>query len=366
MHYYVMKTGLPMFDTCRAYALALIIERLARQANAIEDVTIQDTGTLYLIDGPDVEELTAGSTTGLLDDLLVPTDGWCGALLTTGRTPREERLKPASRKRLENKIANVGKVVLECQTLLSTFAKPTPVELRSRSGTGWQSIPASLDVAASKGIRRAKCSGYSEGEQLFAPLDQWAVGLIGGAHFIRWTWAGGNYIGLLAMPQSMTMRDHHVVKTVADSGYLCGTSTATAAAHYAVQLVNALRQHRADLSSYADRYAALAVQAMTYSGNQWKPQTGTIFPLEYPMRLVESSLFISANVLDVWNHLFRWGSVRGNEMLATTLAEFLGQPSLETFERYAHIHLRMSITDGNRRPFPPYQDEWMKEVLRYV
>lgn len=366
MHYYVMKTGLPMFDACRAYALALIIERLTREADAVEDVTIQDAGTLYLVDGPDVEDLTAGSTTGLFDDLLVPTDGWCGVLLTTGRTPREERLKPASRKRLENKIANTGKVVLDWQALLSTFAKPTPVELRSRSGTDWESIPASLDVAASKGIRRAKRSGYSEGEQLFAPQDQWAVGLIGGAHFIRGTWAGGNYVGLLATPQSVTMRDHHAVRTVADSSYLCGVSTATAAAHYAVQLVNALRQHRADLSLYADRYAALAVQTMTYSGSQWKAQTGIIFPLEYPMRLVESDLSISADVLDVWNHLFRWGSVRGNEMLALTLAEFLGQPSLETFERYARIHLRMTVTDRSRRPFPPYQIEWMKEVLRYV
>jgi hypothetical protein len=366
MPYYVMKTGLPMFDACRAYGLALTVERLAQAVYAVEDVTIADHGPFYLVNGPKADDLAAVSPTGLFDDLLTLTDGWCGALLTTGRATKAERLKPASRSNLEKKIENVKHKILDFKTWLGDFEQPLSIELGASSGKEMESLPASLDVSASKGIRRVKRNGYGEGEQLYAPLVQWAIGLLGGAHFIRWAWAGKDYAGLLATPQSVTMRGHHNVKSIADSGYLCSTSTTTVAAHYAVRLANALSQRKSDQASYADRYAALIVQTMTYSGNQWKAQTGTIFPIEYLMRLVDSNLVMSAEVLNLWDHVFRWGSVKGNEMLALTLAEFLGQPSIEAFQQHAIVHLRMTITDGDRRPFPPYQEDWMKEVLRYV
>lgn len=366
MHYYVMKTGLPMFDACRAYGLALVVERLAKATDALEDVTIQDLGTLYLVQGPEIQRLTVEPTIGVFDELLVPSDGWCGVLVTTGRTPREENLKPRSRKRVESRIKDVGEVIHDYQSLLRVFTEPAPMELRSQSGDEWESIPAALDVAASKGIRRAKLDGYTEGRQLLAPTAHWAVGVLGGAHFVRSAWAGGDYARLLATPEFITLTSHHYIRSILNAVSLCGVSTDTVAAHYAVQLAHAIQKRRADRSIYADRYDSLIVQTLTYSGNQWKAQTGTTFPLQYMMQLIASDISVASELLSVWNRLFRWGSVKGYEALALTLAEFLGQPSLESFERHARVHLKMGMEKQKRQSFPRYQEEWMREVLRHV
>jgi len=366
MPYYVMKTGLPMFDACRAYGLALIIERLAQAGDAVEDVIIEDIGPLYLVHGPAAENLPTAMHRGIADDLLVLTDGWCGVFLTTGRATGVGRLKPASRSNLEKKVKNARNCICNSTSWLRDFQQAYPIELATSSKKGFESLPASLDVSASKGIRRAKRSGYGEGEQLYVPTAHWAVGLIGGAHFIRWAWAGKDYAGLLIAPKFVTMRDHHHIKAAAKNNYLCGTSTVTVSAHYAVQLAKAFGRRKADQSAYADRYDSLVVQTMTYSVNQWKAQTGTVFPLEYPMRLIERDLGVADEVFTVWDHLFRWGSVKGNEMLALTLAEFLAQPDPATFEQYARVHLKMTIADEKRRPFGPYKEEWIKEVLHHV
>lgn len=366
MPYYVTRTGLPMFDTCRAYGLALIIERLAQKSGATEDVTITDMETTYLIHGPPTHELLQADEEVAFDGLFAVNDGWCSTLLTTGRTPKAERLKPASRVNLQKKVQDVQKLLFDFKSWLKEFEQPITIELRSSGGKGFESLPGSLDVSASKGIRRAKLNGYSEGEQLFVPEIDWAISLFGNSHFVRSSWAGGDFASLLAMPQFITMSDQHNLKSITEKQYLCNISTSTVAAHYAIQLAAAIQQNRSNRSAYANRYSNLVVQTMTYSGKMWKPSNGTIFPLQYPMMLVENDLAISANVFGLWNHLFRWGRVKGNEKLALTLAEFLGQPSLKTFEEHAKVHLRMTITKEQRRIFSPYQEDWMKEVLRYV
>jgi hypothetical protein len=366
MSYFVMKTGLPMFDACRAYGLALLLDRLAQEAGATEYVRVEDVGAFYTVHAPEVEEFASVSTSGLFDDLLVIINGWCGVFLTTGRATGEARLKPKSRKKLEAKIARVAQTIDDVSKLLAPFSEPSPIELRISKRGGFETLPASLDVSASKGIRRAKRDGYSEGEQLFVPQEQWAIGLLGGAHFIRWTRAGGNHVGLLPTPQSLTLRNHLDVRAIADVGFLCGVGVKTAAAHYAVRLAEALRECRVRQAAFDASYGTLVIQAMAFAGGQWKPQSGGLFPLEFPMHLAEGEPEISGEIFSLWDHLFRWGSVQGNENLALTLADFLAQPSLETFERHARTHLRMTLADERRRPFSPYQNQWMKEVLRYV
>jgi len=366
MYYYVTKTGLQTFDACRAYGLALLLERLALNVDAPDDVAIHDVGPFYHILGPSINELGPTLPPNVLDDLFVVTNGWCGVFLTTGRTPEPDKLKPQSRKRLEGKITDVHSVFGNLKKLLNTFTKPIAIDLISSKGKGRESIPASLDPAASKGNRRTKRDGYSTGEQLFGPREQVAIGVFGGAHFIRWVWAGGGFTALLPLPQRVTIHDHRSIKAITDNNYLCRCSNITAAAHYAVQLAEALRRRRADKAVYADRYSALAIHSMAFSGNQWKAQSGSVFPLDYLIELLHGNLSISADIYDLWDRLFRRRSVRGNEMLAVTLADFLAQPSLENLGRYVSIHLRMTVTDPKRRPFALYQEHWMQEVLRYV
>jgi hypothetical protein len=162
------------------------------------------------------------------------------------------------------------------------------------------------------------------------------------------------------------MRNHRRVKAVTDHGYLCSLSMGTVAAHYAIHLASTICHHRTSLSVFADRYSALVVHTLSFAGQQWKASNGTFFPLEYPMRLIDNSPPISAEVYNLWNHVFRWGSIKGNERLALALAEFLSQPTLDTFEQFSRVHLKMTTVDEARRPFPPYEEEWMKEVLHHV
>ena len=365
MYYYVTKTGLQTFDACRAYGLALLLERLALSVDASEDVTIHDVGPFYRIFGPSINELDQTLPQNVLDDLLVVTNGWCAAFLTTGRTPESENLRPPSRKRLEGKIADIQSIFGNLKKLLSVLTEPIAIDLISSKGKERESIPASLDPAASKGHRRAKRDSYSEGEQLFVPREHAAIGAFGGAHFIRWTWTGGGLTALLPLPQRVTIHDHRSVKAISDSNYLCRCSDIAAAAHYAVQLADALRR-RVNGSKYSDQYSALAIHSMAFSGNQWKAQSGGLFPLDYLIELLRGNQSISADIFNLWNYLFRWGSVRGNEILAITLADFLAQPSIENLVRYVSIHLRMTLTDPKRRQFAPYHERWMQEVLQHV
>jgi len=360
MLYYVTKTGLPKFDSCRAYGLALILRQLANKKR----VTITNTGNLYLIDGPEMDDFIANPSFD--SSLFALSDGWCSTLLTTGRTPKAERLKPKSKDNIQKEIVSVQEVIYEFKIWLKQFQHPSVIEIKSSISKGFSSLPASVDAVASKGTRREKRRGYSEGEQLFVPIIDWALSLFGHAHFVRSAWAGGDYASLLPIPQFVKLNDHRNLKATLDTQFLCTLSATTVAAHYAIQWINGVRKQKSSQSIYSDRYDSLVVQTMTYSGNNWKPSNGTIFPLDYPIQLVEDNLAISAEIFDVWNHVFRWGSVKGNEMLALTLAKFLSQPTLTTFEEHAKVHLRMSITDDKRRKYGVYQEEWLKEILQYV
>ncbi len=366
MFYFVMKTGLPMFDACRAYGLAVILEELSIQAEAVEQVHIEDLGVFYQLSGADAKTLLSVESIEALDYLLAPSNGWCGTLLTTARSPKLSRVKPKSYKALEEVIAEVKRVLGDLPRWLPTLSQPLTCEIRISNRKGLQSIPGSLDVSAFKGIRRLKLDGYTEGEKIHVPEEQWVLGLVGGANFIRWTWAGGNYAGLLPAPQSVLLRNHQDIRIVANADYLCGVSTITAAAHYAVQLTEALRQRQASQVRTANHYTNIIIQSMAFAGNQWKAMSGSLFPLDFPLSLLERDLNIAANIFDQWNSLFRWGSVRGNETLAVMLADFLAQPSLDSFEQYARIHLRMTLADERRRHYSPYQTEWMEEILNYV
>lgn len=365
MPYYVMKSGLPMFDACRVYGLALLIDLLMQAADEIDDVIIQDVDTFYLVDAPPMDVLIQADTEHFFEPYFALTDGWCSAFLTTARSPIAENVKPASRRNVEKKIAEVQATLGNIRNVLENFSAPKFLDL-STSATNRQTIPSSLDLSAAKGIRRPKLDGYSEGEQLFTEPEHVSVAMFGAAHFIRWAWAGGDYVGLLVTPRLVTLSSHHAIKAVTDGHYLCSTSATTVVAHYAVHIAEALRQKKVDFSVFSDKYELLIAQSMSYSGNQWKAKAGAIFPLHYLLRLVESDLMVSDHLFDLWDHTFRWGSVKGNEQLSLTLASFLSQPSLTTFENYVRTHLRMNIADEKRRPFAPYQNEWMKEVLKYV
>jgi hypothetical protein len=368
MFYYVMKTGLPMFDACRAYGLALILEKLRQAVDANEDVTIQDAGAMYLLNGPSADDLADASTVRLFDDLITLNDGWSRVLLTISRRTQVNRLA-GTRTQVEDKIGAVRQILENPLNVLAVFKTATVCDLVSGKRKGYETVFGSMDVSAFKGFREPKLDTYTEGGELSAPKEHWAIALLGGANLIYWSFAGDDYAGLLPSPQFVMLYNHREVKRIVESGFVNRVSMATVAAHYAVRLADALRQRRASKLATSDRYSDLIIQTLSSvgKGQAWKAQSGSLFPMEFPMSLVNSNETTAAEILKLWDTLFRYGNKKGKEAVAITLADLIAQPSLENAELHFRVHLRASLKkDEPELRGILYQTHWLQEVMQHV
>lgn len=364
MLYYVMKSGLPMFDACRAYGLGMVIEQLSAVAEADEDVLLTDVGHMYVISGPDVNSLTNTVPHGLFDNLLVVERGWEKMLLTFKGSPLRTK-----------KMATVQRILSRVEQLLTFHAEPRMVQFTTSREKG-ETIPSVLEIAATQGLRGHSSTSYIE-KPLCVNELHWVPGMLGGAHLIRWSNWGANkndrskqIIALLPSPKKITFVSHREIRAMADVGYPCRISTQTVAAHYAVMWILSSARFQASQSRYSDTYGVLIVQALSKTGegssSTWKVQKGDLFPFSYLARLLEDDVHLASQLLNEWSRVFRWGSVKGYERLALTLAEFLEYPGIEMLEDHIKVLLRVTVIDEGRRPFPPYHEEWMQEVLKHV
>jgi hypothetical protein len=197
--------------------------------------------------------------------------------------------------------------------------------------------------------------------------------LLGGANFIYWTWIGGKFddkAGLLPVPQSITLTNHRQIKSIAEAGKLSRVSMAVVAAHYAVRLADAIRGKRATRTIIADRYSDLIVQELAQTGTgitkSWKAKSGSLFPMELLMSLVDKNENTSAEVLRLWKQLFDYGNNKGKEMIAITLADLIAHPSLESAESHFRVHLRASLKDKWELRDALYPTDCLQEVMHHV
>jgi hypothetical protein len=115
---------------------------------------------------------------------------------------------------------------------------------------------------------------------------------------------------------------------------------------------------------FAPKFGSLMYGIMSRTGNQWKPLTGGIFPLDFLHQIAESGDV--RDVLSKWRSIFEWTAFRkGYEDTPTVLAEFIANPSLINYERYIRLHLRNEL-DENRMKFGSYEKKILGEVMNYV
>ncbi len=221
----------------------------------------------------------------------------------------------------------------------------------------------SLEGSASKGFRKAVRDGYEEGSQIYAPLGDLALAYLGGAKFVYWVW-GESMIGILPLPQHIELTNHLEIEKLLENKFVNRVSVTSSIAHYAVLFAERIREKRASQASYADNYSSLAFNAMVKTGNQWKPISGGIFPLELLFSLVEKDLRISEEIFSVWNSVFRTGNRKGNEDLAQALAEFIAYPILDLFEDHVKVQLRYLIKENVK--VRTYSEECVREVMKFV
>ena len=354
MQIMVAKTGLEIFDACRAYGLGVLWNAL----NDDEDVYITDSGAFYVVESneplankidlsrPSVSELFITEKEGGL--------GWRPMFITykSGWLAQVEAVK---------------------QALADGWSRLASGSiLQAQIGTAEEkTMPGGLDPIAMKGLKGktlTDCKG--KGQQTKVDALNWALGCVGGAVAAHYKWqstaAGGAYFVVLPTPEHVALGDFREIKKRLRERYKAShMSVACAAAHYAVLLADEIRRQRASKSRWLSfRFANLFYFALVQAGQQFKVGSGGSFAVN---RLIEfaSGGPAAAKALEVWDYLFRVGGLQGEEEVAATITEFVLQPSLRTYEGHVKAFLRRALRKGVKGEHL-YDNDTVLEVMRYV
>lgn len=225
-----------------------------------------------------------------------------------------------------------------------------------------------MELAATKGIRDEILlkKQYSEGSSVKVSIDDFSMSVLG--HVNATIRKFSNMGMVFAVPSPTKTRILHLVdeikKRIDDS--VKGLHRAgwfPSLAQIAINLV--LEELRVEEGSkFAPKFGSLIYGVMTRTGNQWKPLTGGIFPLDFLHQIAESNE--ARDVLNKWRDVFEWTAFRkGYEDLPVALSEFIASPSLSNYERYIRLHLRNEL-DKDRIKFGSYEKKILEEVVNFV
>ena len=348
MQYYVMKTGMEMFDVCRAYGLGLVLDALREEG---EEVTsISDSGIYYSVEGAEITKPEIDK----LEPYFSPDKSWNKVFLTLGRASC-------------NKKVNIAKIIIinkdKISQILENHKKCVAVKDPSNKETLYQS----MDIVGTKGYRvpvRRKAK-YTEGSSMKVASEDWALAALGEAHFSIWIWKGGKALtSIIPKPERVLIMHWKDIRNSVDQMGVNRTSISTMLAHLAILLVKEVRERKKSGDPFMDVFSSLIYGAMTKTGNQWKPARGGMFPVDFLYDLIRSDSEISGDIFELWSHVFRIGNGKGREDLSLTLSEFVAYPTSESIEKYFKVHLRYLLQDDV--PIRAYPDECIKEILKNV
>ncbi|HIH69794.1 hypothetical protein [Methermicoccus shengliensis] len=345
--YFLPKTGWEFFDVSRAYGVAIIVHALSG------DAIVSDMGGFYLIESK--RELDFGRI-DQIHRFLGDDQAWNWTFLTIGSGQREK-----TKKKVVEFLRNIENI----RNILDGLKEmKSPVSI----GSGKETLYQPMELAATKGIRDEILlkKQYSEGSSVKVSIDDFSMSVLG--HVNATIRKFSNMGMVFAVPSPTRTRILHLVdeikKRIDDS--VKGLHRAgwfPSIAQIAINLV--LEEIRVEEGGkFAPKFGSLIYGVMVKTGNQWKPLTGGIFPLDFLHQTAESNE--AKNVLNKWKNIFEWTAFRkGYEDLPTTLAEFIANPNLSNYERYIRLHLRNEL-DNDRISFGSYEEGILKEVINFV
>lgn len=396
MQYYVMKTGMEMFDVCRAYGLATLLYRLSL-IEFNEEVIIKDMGFYYETDGPKIDK-----TPDKLNDeerwisLFDHNQPWWRNLYprriqtkkdkNTGERKlpeeimiflkgytNEDEIKENEFRESFVRSVIARKVLIEnLLDMLNKYSDFYSVEFTDMKDLkkGYWTLPQGIDVSASKGKREEvkMKTQYSEGTNISVPLDDLALAQIGFAFsrkvFGKFSSGKPSFtLTFMPNPKNIEIESHLGVISELVANRLCNVGEGTILSHYSVHLANIIRGKKLE-NEEVPEYSSLIFNGLKPTAQQPKPSRGGLFPLDLLYDLVESDLDISGEIFEMWDHFFRIGSVKGREDISLSLSEFIAYPTADTLETYLKIHLRYLLKDDV--PIRAYPEECIKEVMRNV
>jgi hypothetical protein len=352
MRYIVLKRGLEIFDATRAYGLAACLYFGSGYVAPL----ISDTGTAYLL------EHDAKMPERIQDKFLREWEGlfagrqWDDIFRTYKQGPRKaqvDKVKDILTGQFSEVIESF--VLDQHHTTRQTKEKP-------------ETLPGPLEPTAFKGLRTQTRGNYTE-SQVKVDVSDWALSCLGGSiigRYIPQPSAAGKweYYATYWLPERVTFDGVLHLREILKDARLSYIGIENAAAHQAVILAKAIRRRALTELKHADRFSDVVFFTLFQSGQQIKPSSAGRVSLSHLLKLALNPKPEAENVLNIWEYLFRRGSVQGAEDLAVAITEFVMRPNLDTFERHIKEFIRY-LGKGVKGEFQ-YDEKTLREVMAYV
>jgi hypothetical protein len=350
-----MKSGVPIFDVARAYGLAALLAY--SDADQSSSPKISDAGPYYYV------EFADGKPS---HKILLRNEAWQATFSMPERLdPREPAwnslfVTDLSQAAKAKKVRRVKEHLEQRHDELLQRASDTGLFVQFEGET----LPGGLDPSAFKGSKSTTRAQYTEA-QTEADADNWALACLGGALAGRYIWQGRNIFVLYLVPERVEFFNWRDIKEKTYGERLSYLGIQNAAAHYSVILTEAMRRMAANRSNFSDRFSNLAYFSLFKTGNQWKPSSAGFLNLQPLLDMALKHPHEAEKVVEVWEYLFRRGSVKGSEDMAETITQLIMSPSLENLERHNKVLLRYIHRKGVKA-MNQYTEEAMKEVIQFV
>lgn len=354
---YVTKTGLEIFDLCRAYGLAALIDFATPEGMV---TAIIDGGTHYVVE----------NKSGRLNhSSLVENPGWQQIFADgSSEIPWNKVFLTYKNSWIKEK-DRVKKTLNEnAENIISEFQNPRQVAIISLSSD--ETLPGPLDPTAFKGLRGKTRGDYLEAQTKVDKYN-WALACLGAVISGRYKVqrAQGNkfdYYVCFPVPQKIEFNNFRAIREATYSSVFKYLSVQNAAAHFSVCLAERIRELLASKSNFSDRFSGVLYFSMVQSGQQFKPASGGIISLYPLMELAYSENPEVGNVFAVWDYLFRIGGKPGIENIALTLTDLIMHPSIETYEKHVRIFLRYLLKNKKLKSEFFYSEKSLLEVIKYA
>jgi len=352
MPYYITKTGLDVFDTARAWGLAVVVNVLTE-----DEVVLRHEDWAFIVVEPPMPVPNSTIASSLAWRTLIFDQGWQRVFMTT----RGEGAWSGKRDKAKDVVEQqIGSLLTDLQNPANTVAL----------GSGETYLPGGLDPTGFKGLRhKSKAGGYHESspeDQLEVPKDHWAIACLGMATcgtYRRVKEARQiNWLVLLPVPQEVRFSYFRDVQELFRLPGLKYHGIQNAAAHYAVQLAERLRRRAAAQGSLQDRYLAVLYFRLFGAGQQTKPAQGNQLRLEPLMDAIARDPHGTQPMLEWLDYCFRLGATKGAEDLALAATELVMRWDLEAYDRLVRVAVRILGREQVRKKNPRDFDSFLRRT----
>lgn len=379
--YFVVKSGMEVFDLTRAYGLATVLDILGGR-----EIIVKDFEYYFKITCSDSANLDNASN---LSAIVVDELNW-RSVIRTGNVRDSQQIV----KEWINNKKNIEITLKKFREIRPFDEKDrrTSIVITKRKKSGEevekkiteQTLLQSMDPRATKGFREEKLGRkYDEGKNVKVPLEDWVLCLVG--HLNSTVFFEGErkrgistkLVALLPIPSAEgTLIDavRRDIKTYLEENLRWHVGgTVPTVTYSAISLRKFILQNIYRPSIRKSRISSLLFYCMGRPPRpqaQWKPEEVGKFDLEHVKNY-------SVKTLELWEDLLRkintvdFRGLGDFKDVAIYLSEFISNANNENLFRCLASHLGMVLRCKSKErlaPFTPwlFSEESVKEVLKNV